>query len=1319
MSETEISDELIKETIKYEENIKERESNPNSRKETFFILFALTIETIRWIWAFFIALLFILFFEALKIAILTGLLILSIFLRAEGLDIRDAIDTNDTAKLMQVVKVAGGLYILINILISLLQIGISLWNIMIRPILIVITLAYQILRPIAITVFSFFGDIAIELALIAVELFIILLRVFSDILSELSGSFGSAPDSFGPGFTGGLFESSAFGSSVGSDGEFGGVISLFAPISRLFIRFGQLIFRGLGVFFIKMGPRILIFGDFILSIVLKFLPIFVDILLIIVDILNPEKALGLLIFSLTYALYTVQLGIYGSCSQIKSLLMYLCSFVSMVNKALRKLEKYAGIKIDIPSPCNKNSLNINCGKKPKKPSQGGEVLGAGLCDEAQCVQDTVDIIGMIQMDMGDCSDWIANRDSALRCMKTVEYYSINNTTSTAAASIDTISKELCFVLLTVILNQCQSGMPAFGFSKQLLANDVCVSDKSGLSPPALSFNAGCACVFSTPMCDENCCNQYALHTVGQIKHHIGGYQCGTILTTFNDQYWCQFEASSVSNLTFVSDLTFAATWCAAYREVVYPACSFSSPLVTLNSLNIVALVADFSSNFCNSTINQTGVCVPINTVTDPDFIQIQFEQLQADVDDLYVQIDAIRPLGFAGTPIVITPFVFDTVDEIIEKDISGNYCYYHFLMFKPNPLLSSSRNSPLLSVIDEYCAIELADSYASFDFSDVLGAKLRTPDGDLIPVNLPGIPSNVLVFGGIIGASLPDQTDGDIDCGFEVGGTVTELADQSNCATMSLKTSETAMTTVDSSAIDAREGLDLATQAINPAKHITPTSGSIDPSDPDFEQKTTDRNTLAVSMQQPTDWHSTPASMQTDETSTYLRIYTNGKTIGDSEFTMRHLTSFDYSSNQVEGEDEDEDEGEGENEEDEEEKKHTKKTNKFEKITQTQTVMSETHNLVSELKQSISDIFEGITIILNKATVSNPTSGNKESVFSSRKARVGKNMLKLLLSNFLEKISNSENKPNTVDAKKHTSSPKHDDFLSTRKLLSTLSSSSSTNYTSFSQEIGSIWDRLSDMYLQENTISKDILNAYNTDEVQKNVKYLASNGWKTGYALVNFFYALDTTSSDFGFSDDSNNYESTTFGADTNGVDPDCRNSQEEPLKCCVPGASSYQCCRGNPDVCIKEVPKWFYATVTTMENVREQWYCDDFVGFTSYLWTVIKCLTTVVFRAFSLVAGTPGFYYDIFGGLVYKDLQMPSNWLGCSILYSMPIWIAVFSLFIINILITSQRFFEMAIIVKQRSDIITIWGKLNELDKSQRLNKSLEKVNDMSTKKL
>lgn len=1265
---------LVEAARRDDELVNDRTAGPNSRKEGVLLIFLLIIESMRWIFTFFIVFMVNVFTNGMKLLVFTGLFVGSIFLRKEGLDIRDAIETGDEEKLSRVVRTSANFFIMANILVSLTQIGISFWNISIRPMLIIIMLAYQIVRPMIIFLFAVFGDIFIEGALFMSEVLIVLVTEFSGVLSEMSGSFGAgAPETnYGPGFTGGLFESESFGSATGADDPvFGGVIGMFAPITRLLVRIFQILIKGFARFFVRMGFGILVFGDFFVSIVLKFMPIFVDILNVIVDILNPKKALGLLIFSMANVLYGIQWSLYSMCWQFKNIFSLICPFISLVNKALKKLKSKLGINLDLPDPCNNNQLGMSCGKKPKAPTFGNSGFGAGLCDESQCIDDTIAIMQNLQMLMPNCADWTnVNGNSSRVCMDNVHQYAQTNlTTSISASPIATISKELCFVLTAVIVSQCQNLLPPFGFSQQLVAADICVLDKSGLSPPAATFNTGCACVYNTPLCEDDCCNQYSLHVIGQIKSHVGDYQCGTILSLFTEDFWCQYQYMNTSFVSGQPDLSYSSNWCAAFKLVVEPACFFSSPLVTLNSLDLSAMIPAFSAQFCNSTVNQTGVCLPINTLTDPDFIQMQYDQVLTETDDLYASLATQAQLGFPGTPIQTTPFLFDTTDTIIEKDIKKYYCYYFTMMFNQSNPLFTTRYRSVLRVASEYCAGVIVDVYASFTFGDVMGAKLRTSSGQIAPINMIGLPPNTLVFGSSVGAGLPATSNDQPDCGYQTGASVVELDDQGGCSAQVMQSNEQTLDTVDSSATEGMSGLDQATTTFIPANHLTTTSGTIDPSDPDYEQKTTDRNTMNVAKTQPTDWHTVPASQQTDETSTYMRVYTEGTDIGDAEFTQRHLSSLN-----IDREPED-----------------------------PMGFLSRMGYYMNEIKDAVRSISASAKHIMANAKISTKPGGIKEPVFSERNAERGKVIVKSYLRILAEELAQ-------VRANKMNSSHP-ENFKTMRKLTAAYNYG---NSPTINASIHSFWDRLADMHgngASGSGVSQEALDEYYTEEVKKDINYLTKNGWKNAYALFNLFYNMNFSSSDFGFASGINPEADYTgyggygangeFGAATGAEDGEkCRNSQEEPLKCCEPGVSSYDCCRGTPNVCIPELAKWLYSTVTTRENVEDQWYCDKFVNFGDYLWNVMRCLVTVTFRAFSLVTGSRGIYVDIFGPLVYDDLKMPTNWLGCSIVYSLPIWGGLLAFFVFYVFIQSQRFVEMSILIMQRNDIITLWSKVAAIKK-------------------
>jgi hypothetical protein len=1184
------------------------------------------------------------------------------------------VDSDTIAKWL---AVTAPIYFTITTFTTLLQVGITLWNLTIGLMIMVISLAIQFLKPLVIFVFVNFGDLFIEFMLFCVEIFQICVIGFAEVLEFLSGLNGSAED-FGPGFKGGLFDSDTFGAGADNDGEFGGVIGLFAPVSRLIIRFCQVIIRGFAKFFARTGVRMLIFADFIIGIVLKFLPIFIKILTKIIKILDPKGALGLFIYSMAYALYGIQLVIYGRCGEFRSMVLFMCTITSTINKALRKLKSKIGVSLDILPSCNRNDLVIDCGSKPKKPNFDTS-SGAGLCDALQCSDDVLAIIAQLGVERPFCSDWVANGNSSIGCMNTVYTYSQANSTSIAKSNIDSISKELCFVLTAVIIAQCQNSLPPFGFSFSAITNDVCVADKSGLAPPAQTFNDGCACIYSAPLCQSSCCNQYALHTIGQIQSHIGGFQCGTILSQFPDEFWCQYDSLNSSSVPPNSDLTFSSGWCAAYRMVVEPACTFSSPIITLNALDITLLTADYTAQFCNSTVNQTGVCIRVDASTDPQYVQFQFEQTFIDAEMLFGSTNALNPAGFDGNFIITIPYPMDTTEEIIQKDIMKYYCYYHSLLFNSTNPVFSTRHRSILRVVGEFCDASLINAYASFGFSDFLGAKTRTPTGKLLPVTLIGIPSNVVVFGSVPSVPPPDGPDDSLDCVYETGATANEVADQSVCVSSTLVDAQSQMDVIETSGAESNTVLAENTQTFIPASHIVQ-GAPLDPNDPNYEQYATDQNTLEVAQGQPTDWNPVPASKQTDDTEVFVRIYTSGHTTGEREFTQRNLMSY-------KGEKEEDDEG------------------PFKK---------KAWPVMASLQSAARRVMDASVKIMEKLTTSDPHSTKDESMFSEQNARKGKVVLLMALELLQKEVDDVRIN------KKDSSHPEN--FAGMRKLTSTWTEGA----PALNATISALWDRLADsqasgMY----SVSQAVLDEYYTSQVEEDVNYLFKHTMDGNLPnLLNFFYGLNYSAHDLGFGagvnkdpdvDYSTNYGGSGAGDEFGGgggnddVVEECRNSFDKPLKCCKAGVSSYNCCKGLWPFCIRGLPWWLYATPQTKDNVDEQWRCAHFVGFFDYLWNSLRVATTVIFRWLSYATGDPGIYVKVFGGLVYPDLETPPNWFGCMVVYSTPVWISLLAVWLLFIIIASQRATQMSLLVMAKSDNIALWDKIQSIERELAMNRKLK----------
>lgn len=1241
--------------LKYVESVEKQRKEKlqwNSRNEGAFLLFNVAVQVFYWILTFFFAFLYTVLAYLVPLAIIVSLLIVSITLRVSADDIRSAIDENNESKIEQIVKVTAGLYITYNILVSILQIAVSMFNITIRLVLILAMLGYQVVRALFLAVVVPFGDVLIEGVLFLVELATMLISALGDFFSQSGGFGSSASEDIGEGFRGGLFDQ-----FTPDDPEFGSEANIFAQAIRGIIRFWQVIIKGIVPFIVKLGPRLLVFGDFIISIVIKYLPTFVDILTTIVDLISTDGGLGAFILAGAYVMYGLQVSIYGLCSQTQNTIGQICSITTWINKAVKQLKK-AGIPLSKLPECNANNINLSCGNKPKKPDFGDD-FGAGLCDEAQCVQDTLNIIQDLEMHLPFCSDWVANGNSSISCMNIVHQYSIQNSTSIAPAPIDTISKELCFVLTAVILVQCQNSLPPFGFPAESIANDICVLDKSGLSPPLATFNAGCACQFVTPLCDDGCCNQYALHTIGQIKSQIGGFQCGTILSQYPDDFWCQYESLDSAQVPDNSDLTFASAWCAAYQMVIKPACQFSSPLSTLNSLNIAILTDDYTAAFCNSTINQTGVCIPIRAEFDPDFIQFDFEQSLMELGMLQVEIINERENGFNGAPIDVIPVLYDDIDTIVIKDAKSHYCFYALALFNfSNPAFqASSASGGASSVVFAYCIKVMRETFASFVFDDVLGAKLRTNEGDPIPIELMGIPSNVVVFGSIPGTT-PTNEDV-LDCGFATGNSVLELADQAACVNQVNGQTLGDTSEFESSGTETVSGLQQVNATFVPISHLSSltTSAPLDPSDPDYEQKVIDQNTMAAAKEQPTDWHSVPASQQTDQTSNYMRVYTYGATIDDTEFVQRNLLSIE------------------------------------------QEQMKENFGFMHDLQQQIRKFNDKIDVLMAPAGADASSNSKKFNNNMRKYSRKGAFLLKRILNITKQELRDLRGLG--------ADSPS---FPIMRKLTSVTD-------PAINQTINNFWDTVSRVH-SESGAARASSDAY-SDEAAKNINYLTKTGWNTGYALFNFFYKLNYTSSDFGFGSNINPDVDYSFNAQ-NSEDysqfgsgstvtleniESCRNSQEEPLKCCIAGATSYQCCRGYPDVCIKEIPSWFYATVTTRENVADQWYCEPFYGYFDYMKNLIKCITTVFFRALSLVAGSRSDFAEALSFMTYPDLKTPPNWLGCLILNSIWLWTTFLAFFLLFILFSVDRSAMIYMMIQTKSEDDQKWSEMEIIRSESKAN--------------
>jgi hypothetical protein len=135
------------------------------------------------------------------------------------------------------------------------------------------------------------------------------------------------------------------------------------------------------------------------------------------------------------------------------------------------------------------------------------------------------------------------------------------------------------------------------------------------------------------------------------------------------------------------------------------------------------------------------------------------------------------------------------------------------------------------------------------------------------------------------------------------------------------------------------------------------------------------------------------------------------------------------------------------------------------------------------------------------------------------------------------------------------------------------------------------------------------------------------------------FWGIAITGSDyeFGFSPPN-----------TTGNSANCHPTNTNPYACCQdPLTDPYACCKGLLG-CMPMPSDNLKPGVTTEQNARYRWKCEDYRTYFSYIWQIIRTLYTAVTYVVSLMTGV-----NIGLGIAYDNYIFPTNGGGCMILYS------------------------------------------------------------------
>lgn len=1136
-----------------------------------------------------------------------------------------------------------------NTMLTFSQIGIAMWDYTVPIVIYLVQLFFDVLMPLFKFLFASSFPFLMELALMRVELLRMMMQAAVEVFQALAVALNGSE-----------FEEDAINTSgAGSAGPVGGDVNAvpgetvgatplsflnsFRKVSRFFLRIRQVALFAAAKILISLDINVLKLVDWLMNVVIKFLPTLMKCAAVVIDLLDPSSPLGRAIFTCFDLCFRFFELIYGTCEVQEGILKAMCVYTSIYNSVFKKIENVLNVNLPNFPNCNIKTIGENCKKPPPNPFEDLSFVGVGICNEQSCVEETIAIIQEVELERPACSDWVATANATLACMSIVYNYATTKTNYTGNTKIDTIAKELCFVLTVNVLSQCGQSLPPFGFSNTQVANAICVVDRSGLSPPAPPFNDQCACRFTAPLCEAGCCNQYARHIVGQSLFYIGGFTCGQFLVQFPETFWCQFSTTTASNITASSDYTFSAAWCQAYRSVFFPACFTASPLATVASMTTPSLVTDFSYTICNSTVSQTGVCERINTTTSIPFVDFQYSLGEVSLPLLYQNMPPLGSTTFITIPTASTP-----VGDISTMDIKKYYCYAFFQTFNAtNPTISSRPNSPYAAV-QSYCIKSLGEQYGNYDLLNYTIFKLITPNGEPKPINLASIPPGVSPFSAVFGGGPPVPAQQTPVCtNNQTGYNPQEVSTQLACVGQQGEQTVVTANALTDSGTEAFDGLAVNSVVFAPASSLSGRGNT-----------SIESQQLDAAVAVPTNYEVVSSADTVSITSNYRTNYPTPPPDAGTPFYIRYMNNAagrNLLSVNVEEQSDETNYAEDEEEEDFDGQKR-------QNISPEQIAAHKRRQNVAA--KIINNFYLGIDAglahlasqIQDVGTFRMPPSIRHSSALRGR-ARA-KKLVQIIYDDFANSTSR---------------------FFSSRKLMK-------VGDPTFDYYVDQFWDTVANTNIQYTGINEEQTMELLSEQALRDLQIVfshTSDVWLVN--LYNFLFAENVTIQDLNEEGLDYSYE---FGGSVNTGR--CKNTLAEPLRCCGPRTSPYGCCYGIPLICIPMVPDYFYTPVTTLENI-DAWRCTRFKGFFNMWSGTVKVIVTATVR-FSLelspvdFSGAAKFFL---GWVTFDGFVVPPFSVQCMFVNLKYILLGICIIWIVALFLATQTISQMIIYVQLSSQNI------------------------------
>jgi len=1182
-----------------------------------------------------------------------------------------------------------------NFTVTLLNLGVITLDLTIGFFIMFLVLFFDVGVQILIDIFMLFGDLFIQFMLQLAQFAIIVLQCFASIVSGV------------------VTGDSQFGGTVGAGDQ------TWVVVGNALKFLAQIIMRAFVAFYATCGPVAAYVIQFFMNIVFRFAATIIPTVMWIVQMLNPGNALHSLLFIIADLIYGFDYIAYNECmaaiSGIKMVCGYVSTIVGAINQVLNVLNSVTGSSLKISLSCNLGQITSVC---PPPPANlvasilGGS--GAGLCNAEQCTADVLGVLPLLQSALPFCTNWVASGNVTIACMSIVYAFATANTTALTAAPFASIAQEMCFVTTATVINQCTltQGNDPFGFSWPYLADQVCVADKSGLVPPELPFNEGCACVYSAPLCLPECCNQYSLHVIGQVQSYIGAQTCGSLLAEYPYDFWCQFADLTPAQMPPYSDLMFSSDWCAAYTLVVQPACASTSPAMQFNSIALGPFVANFTATFCNSTVGQPGICVPTNVGTDPGIIALQYAQSTTTLESVISSALGNAATFMNGQPVDVTPLATDTPLQILQKDIQQYYCFYFAALFNNSSPILRARQKSVLATTSAFCNTALGQAYASFDFTSQIFYQTRNAAGEIVQPPMIGIPAGVLTFGAqqdnpavptpnsiTNGNTTGGLTGTNIQCQ-QTGISAAEVNDAHACAALSAQQTFNGSTTMGNTGVTANNQLSQNAVTMQPAAHLSGLE-PISPNSPNYQQQTQDRNEVVNATAVSTAWSATPVADLKPETRNYRSTSTAGKyatntyLFGPNPFagsqrnddstssTTRTLQSVDPASDSPTTDDlEQAEQGAG----------------PIEAITSFTHLASAVGVAIEEAKRVAA---HELARLIAEATIVDPHSSRVERLFTPERAARGKRRL-------LHVLETAQRESAEVLLARATG---RQTFAVTRRLMGLGGNATgSTLLERARTAMGAFWDAVAEQQVAAAAVDSSTVLSAKQQKAAADTEYLfrhAALVWAP--SLLQYYYHTNYSGVE------ANDYAvlsqemlnlgggltvpatSASFGATAGSGNGTCYNTWAEPLRCCTYITSPYDCCRGLEPFCIPPITTFFYWPPATLQNIDE-YRCPAQQQVYGWWKSLIQLSFTLFLMVTNYVLPVGPIWDKIFGWLQYPGGAIPPLTFQCLVIFSDSFFLSLLIVWAIALFVATGWVADIVLLTTTRAEIVEAVEQLNAL---------------------